>query len=155
MGASLHAPPPQIAPDQLVAVNVLESLALDVFTDTDRPNKGGDRHPSLPSSVVSQNTEWNPGSPAQGEQQWQNVLTAWKTPDIVIPKTANTPAANVVDVAMEMLGSAFGWTTVQLQKSDPSVNQLQNDLATDDEPLVWDLATFEREYLAAPLISVA
>jgi hypothetical protein len=152
MGASFQAPAPQISDDILVPIQVLKSLALDVFTDKDRPNDGtGDGHPKIPPDIVRQSAEWNSVQPTAGEPRWKNAVTAWMTPDITIPATADM-VQTPVDVSMALWNDCFGWASTVTDEQDVSVNQLRNQLTGtgDQEPLVWK--DFEMLYMSAPLI---
>lgn len=156
MGASFHAPAPQISADILVPIQVLKSLALDVFTDKDRPNTGiGDGHPKIPADVTIQSAEWDSAQPVAGEPQWANVATSWKTPDILIPAAADGTAQSPVDVTMALWNEAFDWSSNPADDPDVSVSQLRHQLkgTGDQEPRVWK--DFEKLYMSAPLIGGA
>jgi hypothetical protein len=153
MGASFQAPPPQISADILVAIQVLKSLALDVFTDKDRPGDGSsDGHPKLPADVMFQSAKWDSTQPVSEEAQWTNVVTSWTTPDISVPATAAGEAQTAADVTMTLWNDCFGWASVVASEQDVSVNQLRHQLkgSGDQQPLAW--RDFEQLYMSAPLI---
>lgn len=164
MGASFAAPPPEIAPDILQPVPVLQAAAEDVFTEADIPpgGKEGDEHPKLPADAVFQGTQWRSAQPTAGAAQWSAVVNAWEAPEIVLPDSATPQATpgNVVDLAIGLWGAALGWTTVDAADATPATgsvpyfNALTNELKVLDgvSPTVW--TDFGDLYMAAPVIGV-